>query len=359
MSQHSRRSVLAAGLGLGSALAAPSIARGQDAPLSWRMVTSWPKNLPGPGVTAERLAARINRLGRGRISVSVYAAGELTSPLGVFDAVEEGTAQLGHTASLYWAGKTRLAPFFTAAPFGLTPLEHMTWIHHGGGQAFWDALYSPFGIKPFMAGNTGFQMGGWFRERITSLDDIRGLRIRMPGLGGEVLSRLGATTVSVAPGEILSSLSSGVIDAAEFLGPWSDQALGLGEVAPYYAWPGFHEPNGSSECLVSLEAWNALDDDLRAVIRDACEAENAYSLTESEWNNALALRQLATNGVTLFSYPEPVLAAAREAAEELLDDLCQEGPEARDMIESYRSARGLLTNWAGVTLDALHEARQP
>ena len=334
MTHPHRRAVLAGSFA--GALAAPAIARGADAPLAapleWRMVTSWPKNLPGPGVTAERLATRINTLGRGRIEVRVYAAGELTPALGVFDAVAEGTAQLGHTASLFWAGKTPLAPFFTAVPFGLTPLEHMTWVLHGGGQAHWDALYAPFGLKPFMAGNTGFQMGGWFREPVTSLDDLRGLKFRMPGLGGEVLSRLGATTVSVAPGEILASLQSGVIDAAEFLGPWSDRALGLSEVAPYYAWPGFHEPNGSSECLVSLEAWNAIDDDLKAVIRDACAAENAHSLAEAEWNNARAIREIVTEGVTLFPYPADVLKAAREATTDVMRILAEQGSEARELI---------------------------
>lgn len=356
MTHPNRRALLAGGLA--GTLAAPAIVRADPAPLEWRMVTSWPKNLPGPGVTAERLAARINRLGRGRLKVTVYAAGELTPALGVFDAVAEGSAQLGHTASLFWSGKTRLAPFFTAVPFGLTPLEHMTWVLHGGGQDIWDRLYAPFGVKPFMAGNTGFQMGGWYRKRIASLDDLKGLKVRMPGLGGEVLSRLGATTVSVAPGEIVGALQSGVIDAAEFLGPWSDRAVGLASAASYYAWPGFHEPNGSSECLVSLRAWNAIDDDLRAVVRDACGAENAFSLAEAEWNNAQSLRTLVADGVTLFPYPKEVLLAAREATREVMAELGQTGGDARELLASYDTARGVLARWGAVTIDPLHDTRQ-
>ncbi|MEM7566588.1 MAG: TRAP transporter substrate-binding protein [Pseudomonadota bacterium] len=357
MTTPTRRTLLVAGLAGAGSVASPAVLRARASPLAWKMVTSWPKNLPGPGMTASRLARRIEVLSAGRITVAVYAAGELTPALGVFDAVGEGTAELGHTASLFWGGKAPLAPFFTAAPFGLTPLEHMTWISHGGGQTHWDALYAPFGIKPFMAGNTGFQMGGWFRERVTSLDDISGLKMRMPGLGGEVLSRLGATTVSVPPGEILPALQSGLIDAAEFLGPWSDRALGLSDVAPYYAWPGFHEPNGSSECLVSIDAWNSIDDGLRAVIGNACAAENAFSLAESEWNNAHALRELVTAGVTLFPYPADVLRAARQAAEGLYDELAAESRAARDLIASYRTARESLSFWARKTSAALDAAR--
>lgn len=351
-----RRSLLTGGLAAGVGLAAPVVAKAQ-APLQWRMATAWPKNLPGPGITAERLAARINRLAEGRLAVTVYAAGELVAPLGVFDAVAEGVAEMGHSASLFNAGKTRLAPFFTAAPFGLTPLEHMTWIEHGGGQGHWDALYAPFGVKPFMGGNTGFQMGGWYRERLRSLDDLRGLKLRMPGLGGEVMTRLGATTVSVAPGEILAALESGLIDAAEFLGPWSDRALGLADVAPYYAWPGFHEPNGSSECLIGLDAWNAIDNGLRAVVRDACGAENAYALAEAEWRNAAALTELVGAGVTLFPYPDDILTGAREAAAGLFDEFSAENAQARALIESYRAALRALSAWGRVTSRALISAR--
>ena len=204
MTRITRRDALAAGAAaLASPLATPALAQGR---IAWNMVTSWPKNLPGPGVTARRITEAIAAASGGRMTVKLHAAGELVPAFGVFDAVSAGTVHMAHTASLFWAGKAPAAPLFTAAPFGLTPLEHITWIDHGGGQELWDRLYEPFGIKPLMAGNTGFQMGGWFRREIRGLDDIKGLKIRMPGLGGAVISRLGATPVAVSPTEIQSAL---------------------------------------------------------------------------------------------------------------------------------------------------------
>jgi len=185
----------------------------------WRMVTSWPKNLPGPGITAQRLADKITSLSNGRLNVKLYAAGEIVPGLGTFDAVANGVAQMAHTAPLFWSGKFPAAPIFTAAPFGLTPVEHITWINHGGGQDLWDKLYEPAGIKPFMAGNTGYQMGGWYKKPVKTLEDLKGLKIRMPGLGGAVMTKLGALPVGLPPSEIFTSLKTGVIDATEFLGP--------------------------------------------------------------------------------------------------------------------------------------------
>ena len=202
---------------IAGALAMPAIARAQT--LKWRMVTSWPKRLPGPGTSAERVAERIRTLSGGRIDITVYAAGEVVPAFEVLGAVGGGVADIGHTASFYWQGKMPAAAFFTTVPFGLTPAEHVAWIDAGGGQALWDELYAPFGVRPFMGGNTGVCMGGWFRREIASLADLRGLKLRSLGLGGEVYRRLGATPQTTPPGEILTSLQSGVIDGAEFVGP--------------------------------------------------------------------------------------------------------------------------------------------
>jgi len=265
---------------------------------------------------------------------------------------------MAHTASLFWAGKVAAAPIFTAAPFGLTPLEHITWIDYGGGQELWDRLYEPFGIKPLMAGNTGFQMGGWYRREINNLDDIKGLKIRMPGLGGAVIRRLGATPVSIAPGEIQTALRAGTIDAAEFLGPWSDAALALNEAAPYYYWPGFHEPNGTGEALIGLEAWAALPDDLRAIVSQVCVQENIRGLGEAQWNNARALGVLTgEKGVQLRAYPDAVLNAAREAADSVFDDLAEQDALTGEIITSYRAARGVLHDWSRISQAALMAAR--
>jgi TRAP-type mannitol/chloroaromatic compound transport system substrate-binding protein len=212
-------------------LAAPSIARADT--LKWRMVTSWPKRLPGPGMSAERIATRIRTLSAGRIDITVHAAGEIVPAFGVLDAVGNGVADIGHTAAFYWQGKMPASNFFTTVPFGLTPAEHVAWIDAGGGQALWDELYAPFGVKPFMGGNTGVCMGGWFRRELKSLADLKGVKIRSLGLGGEIYRRLGATPQTTPPAEILVSLQSGVLDAAEFVGPGTDIALGLYRVAPF------------------------------------------------------------------------------------------------------------------------------
>lgn len=219
------------------------------------MVTSWPKNLPGPGVSAQRIADRIGLMSGGRLRVRLFAAGELVPALGVFDAVSAGTAQMAHTASFFWQGKIPASVYFTAIPFGLLPHEHITWIEQGGGQALWDELYAPFGLKPVMAGNTGVQMGGWYKRRITGLGDLTGLKIRMPGLGGEVMRRLGATPVSLPPGELFQALQSGVLDATEFLGPWSDRAMGFHKVASHYYSPAFMSRTGRARRFSTRLPW--------------------------------------------------------------------------------------------------------
>lgn len=360
MTQISRRSVLGGSLAAGTTLAVPSLttpALGQGL-VSWTMVTSWQRNLPGPGTTAQRIADQIELASGGRMKVRLMAAGELVPALQVFDAVAAGTAEMGHTASLFWAGKSPVAPVFTAAPFGLTPLEHIMWIDHGGGQALWDRLYEPFGLKPLMAGNSGFQMGGWYRREINTLDDLKGIKIRMPGLGGEVIRRLGATPVSLPPSEIIPALQAGTIDAAEFLGPWSDTAIGFWQAAPYYYWPGFHEPNGTSEGLINQRAWAALPDDLKAVVSNVMAAENIRGLGEAEWQNAIYLKVLTQEkGVILKAYPQDFLSAARAAADEVLDDLAGKSEIAGEIIASYRDARTRIQPWSKVSQAALLAAR--
>ena len=205
------------------------------------MVTSWPKRLPGPGLSAERIASRIAALSGGRLVITVSAAGEIVPAFEVLDAVGSGVAEMGHTAAFYWQGKEPAAAFFTTVPFGFLPNEHTAWIDAGGGQELWDALYAPFGVKPFMGGNTGVCMGGWFRRELKSRDDVRGLKIRSLGLGGEVYRRLGAIAQTTSPGEILIALQSGMLDAAEFVGPGSDIALGLYRYAPLLLRPRFQQ----------------------------------------------------------------------------------------------------------------------
>lgn len=336
-------------------LAKPALAQSS---IEWRMVTSWPKNLPGPGVTAQRLADRINEMSEGRLTVRLYAAGELVPGLGVFDAVANATAQIGHTAPLFWSRKFPAAPLFTAGPFGLTPIEHLTWIDHGGGQALWDELYKPAGIKPFMAGNTGYQMGGWFKKPLNGLGDLQGLKIRMPGLGGAVISKLGAVPVSLPPSEIFTSLSTGVIDATEFLGPFSDSAMGFHKVAKHYYSPGFHEPNGSAEALINIEAWTNLPPDLQAIVKHACAAENVFSLGEAEWNNARSLETLVSKeGVKIEDYPDEIIEAAKSATVEVMQELAARDAISGRIVASYTDAAAHLDPWSKVSIKAFLSAR--
>ncbi|WP_038033925.1 TRAP transporter substrate-binding protein [Thermopetrobacter sp. TC1] len=353
-----RRTFLKAGMaGMAGGLTAPAIARaGQMKEL--RMVTSWPKNLPGPGVSAERLAKDIETLSSGTLKVKVYAAGELVGALAVFDAVENGTADMAHTASLFWGGKMPAAALFTAGPYGLTPLEHRAWLEQGGGQQLWDELYGQFGIKPLMCGNTGPSMGGWFRKPIKSLDDLKGLKMRMPGLGGEILRRLGGTPVSLPPGEILTALQSGAIDATEFLGPFSDMAMGFYKVAKVYHYPAFHEPNGAGELLIARKVWDALNNEQRRAIEVACSAEAARTLAEHTWRNAEALKVLKEkHGVRVMAYPADVLAAARKIADEVLADLAAKDALSGKIVTSWLAARDHLAPWNDVALRAFLNAR--
>ena len=327
--------------------------------LRWNMVTSWPKNLPGPGITAQRLADRIVQMSDRRIQIKLYAAGELVPAFEVLEAVSQNTAQIGHTAAFFWQGKIPASVFFTAIPFGLTPEEHAAWIYHGGGQELWEQAYTEFNVQPYMAGNTGTGMGGWFKKEINSLDDIKGLKYRMPGLGGEIYRRLGATPVSLAPGEIFGALQSGTLDGAEFVGPASDLAFGFYKIAPYYYWPGFHEPNGTGECLVSKKALEMLPNDLRDIVRNACAAENAFALAESKWRNAEALNTLVEkHDVQVRAFPQDVLQAARSVGEEVLIKFSKKDEMTGEVFESFNAARKKLTSWSSLSTKAFLDARE-
>jgi len=337
-------------------LAAPGIARAQTQ--KWRMVTSWPRRLPGPGMSAERIAERIRLLSGGRLEITVHAAGEIVPAFEVLDAVGNGVADIGHTAAFYWQGKMPAASFFTTVPFGLTPGEHVAWVEAGGGQGLWDELYAPFGVKPFMGGNTGVCMGGWFRREVKSLADLRGLKLRTLGLGGEVYRRLGATPQTTPPAEILVSLQSGVIDGAEFVGPGTDIALGLYRVAPFYYYPGFNKPNGTGECIISLKAWNALSEELKAVIAHACATEANYALAEMERLNAMALEALVNeHKVKLAVFPDDLVSAARKQANDVLGELAGRSALTGKVHASYAAFRERTGTWSRVSIESVLRAR--
>lgn len=288
----------------------------------WNMVTSWPPGLPGLGKGVENLAARIEKASGGRLSIKVFAGGELVPALEVFDAVRNGTAQMGHDASYYHRGKVPALQYFTAAPFGLVASEMDAWFYYGGGVEMWHELYEPHGLIAFPAGNTCGQALGWFNKELNTVDDLRGLTVRMPGLGGEVMQRAGATQVTMPASEIFTSLQTGAIDAAEWVGPYNDVALGLHKAARYYYFPGFQEPGPAEQCVINKEAWDSLPEDLQEIVRIACQSINLDMQAEYNWGNAMALDQLKNDpNVELRELPDEIFDALRVYATEAMQEL--------------------------------------
>lgn len=324
----------------------------------WKMVTSWPTNFPGFGSAANLLAKTIERNSNGRVRIRIFAADELVPAFEVFDAVSSGTAELGHSAPVYWKGKIPSAQFFSGIPFGMLPMEFNAWLYHGGGQQLWNEAYAPFGIAPFTAGNTGPQMGGWFRREIDSMDDLAGLKMRMPGLGAEVLKRAGATPVNISGAELFTALQTGAIDATEWAGPYNDQAFGLHEIAPFYYYPGWHEPSGTLECLVNANAFAQLPEDLRSVVRSACRETNEIILAEFTARNQVALRQLVDDhGVELRRFPDDVMRRLKVLTTEVIAEARNGDALTNRVAESYSGFQQESLAWRQVSTDAFLDAR--
>ncbi|MTI19227.1 TRAP transporter substrate-binding protein [Rhodobacteraceae bacterium RKSG542] len=348
-----RHALKLAGAGLAgtAALATPAIASDASKVIRWKMVTSWPKNLPGPGVSAQRICDRIKTMSNGRLEVDLYSAGELVPAFEVFDAVAGGAAQMGHSAAFYWQGKVPASVFFTTVPYGLTPNEHSTWIEFGGGQELWDELYAPFNLKPFMGGNTAGTMAGWFKDPVTKLDDLQGLKIRIQGLGGEIMRRAGATPVTMPTSEMYSAMQSGVVDAIEFLGPASDGALGLQKIAKHYYGPGANKPNGTGEATVNLEEYNALPADLQMIVAEACRSEHAQALAEATWHNAVALANLQSKyDVQVLGFPADVTAELKRLSAVVMDEFVEEHEGTQKVFESYNKAKGTVSQWSDLSI---------
>jgi TRAP-type mannitol/chloroaromatic compound transport system substrate-binding protein len=316
------------------------------------MVTSWPKGRIGPGVSAQRIVERINGMSGGRLQIDLFAAGEIVPPFAVLDAVSNGTVELGHTASLYWQGRIPAAGFFTSVPFGLGPIEHQAWIELRDGQALWDELYKPHGVRAFLAGNTGPSMGGWFRRQLNGVEDLKGMRLRVQGLGAEIYAMLGAVPMTVSAGDLLPALEKGSIDAAEFLAPATDLETGLPKYAPFYYAPGFNKPNGASELLISLSAWDRLSPDLRSIVIEACRAEHTLGLADAYQTNAAALTEiLGRYPVSLEAFPHSIMAAAQKASVDLLAQIASTSPLANRIVESYTTAQRELRGWSALAAD--------
>ena len=325
---------------------------------NWNMVTTWPKNFPGLGMAAENLSQYVKEMSNGRLIIKVYGAGELVPAMGVFDAVSLGNVELGHGASYYWTGKVKSSQFFTAVPFGLTAQEMNGWLHHGGGLELWEEAYEPFNLVPLAGGNTGVQMAGWFNKEINSIEDIKGIKMRIPGLAGEVFTRLGAETVQLAGNEIFLSLQQGVIDAAEWVGPYNDLTFGFHQVAKYYYYPGWHEPGSTLEIIVNKDALESLPDDLRAMMKYASRAVNQEMLDEYTARNNNALIELVEkHGVKLRKLPNDVLRELKKVSDEVMKEFVAKDDMARKVYDSYSNFKEDVVNYHNISEKAYIEAR--
>jgi TRAP-type mannitol/chloroaromatic compound transport system substrate-binding protein len=348
-----RRDVLKKGLiGAGSVAAATTISAPAIAAdrVEITMVSTWPRDFPGLGTGAQRFAQRLSDLSDGRISVKYFSAGERVGAFDVFDEVASGNAQMYHGAEYYFTGKHPGFGYFTAVPFGLTATEFNAWLRHGGGQELWDELSAGFGLKGLACGNTGVQMGGWFRKEMKSAADFKGLKMRMPGLGGSVLSKLGGSPVSLPGGQIYENLISGAIDATEWVGPWNDEIMKFYEAAKFYYYPGFHEPGSMLSVQTNKKWWDGLSKMDRMIIEAAAAQENEYMYSEFNAKNGAAMDRLINQqGVQLREFSDDTYDAFGEAAEEVFEDVQDHSAMAKKIHGSFVQARKEIGGWSKVS----------
>ncbi len=348
----------AAACGSKTAATAPGIGKAAVAEFKWKLVTTWPPNFPGLGTGALYFAETIEKCSHGRIKIKVYGANELVPALEVFDAVSRGTAELGHGGAYYWKGKTESASFFSAVPFGLTSTEMNAWLYFGGGLELWREAYVPFGILPAPCGNSGCQMGGWFNKEINSVADLKGLKMRIPGLGGEVLARAGGTSVTLAGGEIFTALQTGTIDAAEWIGPYNDLAFGLYKAAKYYYYPGWHEPGSTLECLINQKAFDTLPQDLQAIVLTAAQATNDRMLAEFNARSPAALAALINDHkVELRAFPNDVLKLLRELSHQVAQEKAAKDALFKKVYDSFLKFQKDVIPWTRIGDQAFIAAR--
>lgn len=302
----------------------------------WSCVTSWPPKFPGLGMAVENLASRLEAASGGRLKIKIYGGGELVPAFEVFDAVSRGAVEMGHDAAYYHKGKVDAAQFFTAIPFGMSYMELNAWIHYGGGLELWRELYEPFNLVPFLCGNTGVQMGGWFNKEINSIADLKGLRMRIPGLGGEVLRRAGGTPVTLPGAEIFTSLQTGVIDATEWVGPYNDVSFGLHKAAKYYYYPGWQEPGPGLECIVNKKHWDALPPDLQSLVDITCQSITVDMAAEYSHGNANSLQQILDDEkIDVRPFPDEVLQHLKSISREIVEEMADADPAVAKISQAY------------------------
>ena len=324
-------------------LAAPAVAQGTKELV---IVSTWPRDFPGLGVSAQRLAARITELSEGRIKTKYFAAGERVGAFDSFDHVASGDAQAYIAADYYWKGKHPAWAYFTSVPFGMTTVEWNAWVKYAGGQALWDEVADGFGLKCLPCGATGTQMGGWFNKEIESADDLKGLKMRIPGLGGDVMAKLGASPVSLPGGQIFENLVSGAIDATEWVGPYNDFFMKFYEAAKFYYYPGFHEPGGGLSFGMNKKWWSGLTKWEQALITAACMEEHAAQYEETQANNGKYLaKMVAENGVVLKSFNDDIYDSFGAASKEVFEQTRDHSALAKKVNDNFQAALKEIGGW--------------
>ncbi|MEM5584302.1 MULTISPECIES: TRAP transporter substrate-binding protein [unclassified Roseibium] len=335
-------------------LAAPAVAQGK---IEWKLPTSFPAKAPGVGTNVTTFADRVAAMSDGQLTFKVFSGGELVPPFGVEDAVEQGTAEIGHSTPYYSASKNSALHFFSAVPFGMTAVETTAWLRYGGGQELWDGIYAERGLKPFYSGSSGVQAAGWFKKPVESLNDLAGLNMRIAGLGGEAMRKVGVNAVLLPPPEIFPAFQSGAIDAAEWVGPMLDQAFGLQKVAKYCYVPAFHEPSAALEIVVNQEAYDSLPPNLQAIIANAAEAASSETTAQFDYYNAVAMRKLKEDGVTFAAFPDDVIKALKTAVAEVMAENASANPAFAEVQKSYDTFLELAKDYASLVKAATFTQR--
>ncbi len=321
----------------------------------WKMVTTWPPNFPVLGEGCNLFAEWVKEMSGGRLEIKVYGGGELVPPLQAFDAVRSGAADIGSGAAYYWAGKAPASQFFASVPFGMNAQQLNAWIISGGGIELWKELYGQYNLVPMLGGNTGVQMGGWFNKEINSIADLKGLKMRIPGLGGKVLEKAGGSPVLLAGGEIYTGLERGIIDATEWIGPYHDHKMGFYQIAKYYYSPGWHETGTALEFFMNKERYEKLPKDLQAILQTAAMRLNIWMLSEFEAKNTIYLAKLINEEkVDIRFYPEEVLTQLREFTEQSISDITSADPFSKKVYESYDKFRKQAGDWSKLTEKAFY-----
>ncbi|MFZ1751515.1 MAG: TRAP transporter substrate-binding protein [Saprospiraceae bacterium] len=327
-----------------------------DKKYKWKMVTTWPPNFPVLGEACQLFADLVHQMSAGQMTIKVYGAGELIPGLEVFDAVSSGAAEMGNGASYYWAGKSPAAQFFAAVPFGMNAQQMNAWIYCGGGQELWKELYQKFGLIAFPAGNTTVQMGGWFNKEINTIADFKGLKMRIPGLGGKVLAKAGGTAVLSSGNEIYTNLERGVIDATEWIGPYHDYVMGFHKIAKYYYCPGWHEPGSVLENMFNLKEFDALPEHLRVILETASARCNIWVISEFEAKNNEYLQKIIDDkNVEIRRFSPEILAKLKEYNEEVLTELANSDEFTKKVYDSFMAFSKSIRNWAAYSEKLYHE----